>query len=121
MVDFTTPHVRMTRVAPTDAERAAAALRDAAVAGRRVRLRGGATKLDWGAAPPAAPELELSTERLDAVVAPQAGDLTAGLETRRALARGPQPFPRDRPPLAPDPPPRARRPGAPRRGLPPAP
>jgi glycolate oxidase FAD binding subunit len=91
------------RIAPATAEEAAEALREAAAAGRRVRFRGGGTKLGWGNVT-AAPDLELSTERLDAIVEHNEGDLTAivgaGLPLARAqelFARAGQTFPLDPP------------------------
>src|SRR5205823_4967557 len=51
-------------VAPRSYDEAAAALKEAAGVGHRVRIRGSGTKLGWGALA-AAPDVELSTERLD--------------------------------------------------------
>jgi glycolate oxidase FAD binding subunit len=65
---------------------AAAALADATSAGRSTRIRGGGTKLNWGAVAPEA-EVELSTAGLDRVVEHNAGDLTAVLEAGVPLAR----------------------------------
>ena len=62
---------------PASAEKAAAMLREAAGGGLRVRPRGGGTKLGWGRPAPA--DLELRTGALDAIVAHDAGDLTAVL------------------------------------------
>jgi glycolate oxidase FAD binding subunit len=66
---------------PADAAELAAAL---AEGGETVRVRGAGTKLAW--APPAAPGVELSTERLDRLVEHNAGDLTAVLEAGVPLA-----------------------------------
>jgi glycolate oxidase FAD binding subunit len=73
-------------LAPGSYEEAADALREAAGAGRRVRVRGSATKLGWGALAPA-PDVELHTERLDAIVEHNAGDLTAVVQAGTPLAR----------------------------------
>ena len=50
-----------------------------------VRFRGGGTKLGWGS-PGFDPELEVSTERLDAVVEHNAADLTAVVQAGLPLA-----------------------------------
>ena len=91
------------RSAPGTAEEAAAALREAAEAGRRVRLLGGGTKLGWGRPGPA-PDLELSTARLDAIVEHNEGDLTAIVQAgvpfaaaQAAFARAGQMVPLDPP------------------------
>ena len=73
-------------LAPETYEEAAAALRDAAAEGRRVRVRGSGTRLGWGA-PAAEPEVELTTARLDAIVEHNTGDLTAVVEAGVTLAR----------------------------------
>ncbi|MFL5782811.1 MAG: FAD-binding oxidoreductase [Thermoleophilaceae bacterium] len=73
-------------LAPKSYEDAAAALRDAAADGSGVRIRGAGTRLAWGA-PAAAPEVELSTARLDAVVEHNAGDLTAVVQAGLPLER----------------------------------
>jgi len=57
---------------PATAEEIAALLAE----GRRARPVGGGTKLDWGAVGPA-PEIEISTRGLDALVEHSEGDLTA--------------------------------------------
>jgi glycolate oxidase FAD binding subunit len=75
------------RVLPTSAEEAAAALRDA---GGAVRIRGGGTKLGWGR--PVEAVLELGTERLDALVEHNEGDLTAVLQAGVALSRAQETF-----------------------------
>ena len=76
----------MERVSPTTPEKAAGALQSAAGAGTSVRVRGGGTKAAWGRAVPD-PELELSTERLDRLVAHDSGDLTARAQGGVPLAR----------------------------------
>ena len=69
-------------VEPTSAEETAEALHSA---GRRVRTRGAGTKLRWGRAVPE-PDVELSTERLDAIVEHNAGDFTAIVQAGAKLA-----------------------------------
>jgi glycolate dehydrogenase FAD-binding subunit len=66
-------------VTPTTAREAADAVRAAAGAGERVRIRGGGTRADWGHVTPA-PDVVLSTGRLQRVVEHNEGDLTAVLE-----------------------------------------
>ena len=71
---------------PATAARLAATLGWAAEQGLTVRVRGGGTKLQWGAV--ARPvDLLLSTAKLDAVVAHRHGDLTATVEAGANLAR----------------------------------
>lgn len=70
------------RVTPATAEEAAVLLRDG---GGAVRIRGGATKLGWGR--PVAADVELSSSRLDALVAHNEGDLTAVLGAGLPLTR----------------------------------
>ena len=53
--------------------------------GRSVVVRGGGTKLGWGA-PPGAIDVLLSTRRLDSVEAHRHGDLTATVQAGAALA-----------------------------------
>jgi glycolate oxidase FAD binding subunit len=72
---------------PADAGELAALL----AGGRRVRPVGGATKLAWGA-PGAAPEVLVSTERLDRVVEHNEGDLTVVLQAGVPLARAQERF-----------------------------
>jgi glycolate dehydrogenase FAD-binding subunit len=79
------------RIAPQTAAEAAAALGEAAAGGRRVRFRGGGTKLGWGNPTPP-PDVELSTERLDAIVEHNEGDLTAILQAGVPLARAQEAF-----------------------------
>ena len=70
---------------PATAAALAATLGWAAGRGLTVRVRGGGTKLQWGAV--ARPvDLLLSTARLDAVVAHRHGDLTATVEAGATLA-----------------------------------
>jgi glycolate oxidase FAD binding subunit len=91
------------RVAPGSAEEAAEILREAGEGGRHVRLRGGGTKLGWGRAGLPV-DLELSTERLDAILEHNEGDLTAVVEAgvtleraRETFARAGQMLPLDQP------------------------
>ncbi|HEU0317733.1 MAG TPA: FAD-binding protein, partial [Solirubrobacteraceae bacterium] len=79
------------RIAPQTAAEAAAALGEAAAGGRRVRFRGGGTKAGWGNPTPP-PDVELSTERLDAIVEHNEGDLTAVLQAGVPLARAQEAF-----------------------------
>jgi glycolate oxidase FAD binding subunit len=72
---------------PADAGELAALL----ARGRRARPVGGATKLSWGA-PGAAPEVLVSTERLDRIVEHNEGDLTVVIEAGVPLARAQQGF-----------------------------
>ncbi|HEY5317032.1 MAG TPA: FAD-binding oxidoreductase [Solirubrobacteraceae bacterium] len=64
---------------PATFEAAAAMLSRAAGDGQAVRLRGGGTKLDWGATRPEA-RIELCTGRLASIVEHNTGDLTAVLQ-----------------------------------------
>jgi glycolate oxidase FAD binding subunit len=73
-------------LAPGSYEEAAAALRDAAADGRRVRVRGTGTRLGWGTAV-AEPDVELTTATLDAIVEHNAGDLTAVVQAGLPLTR----------------------------------
>jgi glycolate oxidase FAD binding subunit len=67
-------------------ESVAASLGEAAASEKRVRIRGGGTKLDWGAAVPA-PDVEIDTRGLDAIVEHNAGDLTAVVQAGLPLER----------------------------------
>ena len=58
----------------------------------RVRLGGGGTKASWGAVPPAPPDVEVSTRRLDKLVEHNEGDLTAVLQAGVPLARAQEQF-----------------------------
>jgi len=78
-------------------------LRAAAAERAPVRFRGGGTKLGWGS-PGFDPELELSTERLDAVLEHNAADLTAVVQAGVALARAQATFAEAGQMLALDPP-----------------
>ena len=73
-------------VQPSSAKEAAEAMRTAGTEGRRLRARGGGTKLSWGG-PAEPPEIDLSTERLDEVVEHNEGDLTTVLQAGVPLAR----------------------------------
>jgi glycolate dehydrogenase FAD-binding subunit len=66
-------------------EEAAELLKGAAADGRRVRFRGGGTKLGWGR-PVAEPDLEICTGALDRVLEHNAGDFTAVLQAGVPLA-----------------------------------
>lgn len=70
---------------PASYEEAAEALRAAATDGRRVRFRGGGTKLGWGRPVPE-PDLEICTGGLDRVLEHNAGDFTAVLQAGVPLA-----------------------------------
>jgi glycolate oxidase FAD binding subunit len=89
--------------APASFEEAAALLRRAGENGRSVRLRGGGTKLGWGAAGPEA-EVEVSTAGLTRLVEHNAGDLTAVLEAGLPLAAAQAAFAESGQMLALDPP-----------------
>jgi glycolate oxidase FAD binding subunit len=69
---------------PKTYEKAARELHDLAAKGI-VMPRGGGTKLEWGA--PGAPQAVLSTEKLDAIVEHNVGDLTAVVQAGVPLAR----------------------------------
>jgi glycolate oxidase FAD binding subunit len=100
MADSTT----VAHLAPTSPEEAAAALQEAATAGRRVRIRGGGTKLGWGRPMDPPPDAQLGTERLDAIVEHNAADLTAVLQAGVPLARAQEAFAEAGQMLALDPP-----------------
>ena len=70
---------------PTSYDEAAELLRSAAADGRRVRFRGGGTKLGWGRPVPE-PDLDLCTGALDKVLEHNAGDFTAVLQAGVPLA-----------------------------------
>ncbi|HKP91662.1 MAG TPA: FAD-binding oxidoreductase, partial [Thermoleophilaceae bacterium] len=73
-------------VTPKSYDRAAAALRDAAADGGRVRLVGSGTRSAWGA-PRGEPAVEISTAKLDAIVEHNAGDLTAVVQAGVPVAK----------------------------------
>ena len=70
---------------PESYEEAAELLKGAAADGRRVRFRGGGTKLGWGRPVPE-PDLEVCTGALDKVLEHNAGDFTAVLQAGVPLA-----------------------------------
>jgi glycolate oxidase FAD binding subunit len=63
-----------------------AALREAAAAGARVRIRGGGTKLAWGAPAPD-PDVEIDMRAYDRVLEHNEGDLTVVAQAGVQLAR----------------------------------
>jgi glycolate oxidase FAD binding subunit len=67
-------------------ERVAETLRAAAEAGSRVRIRGGGTKLGWGAPVPE-PDVEIDMREHDRILEHNAGDLTAVVQAGLPLAR----------------------------------
>ena len=71
--------------APASPAEAADVLRRAAGEGLAIGVRGGGTKLGWGA-PAENPDVVVSTGRLDRIVEHNAGDLTAVLEAGVRLA-----------------------------------
>jgi glycolate oxidase FAD binding subunit len=75
---------------PTSAGEAAEALRAAGADGRRVRPRGGATKLGWGR--PVDADAELSMRGLDAIVEHNAGDFTAVVQAGVPLSAAQEAF-----------------------------
>ena len=75
----------MKTVQPGSYEEAAELLRAAADDGRRVRFRGGGTKLEWGRPVPG-PDLEICTQGLDRVLEHNAGDFTAVLQAGTPLS-----------------------------------
>ncbi len=77
--------------APTTYEQAAELLGEASQEGLRLRVRGGGTKLGWGAVT-TPPDLEVSTGKLDGLVEHNAGDLTAVVQAGLPLARAQQVF-----------------------------
>jgi glycolate oxidase FAD binding subunit len=80
-----------TQAKPMTFESAAAVLASATADGRGVRIRAGATKLDWGL-PISPPEIELSTLGLNRIIEHNAGDLTAILEAGVPLAEAQRTF-----------------------------
>jgi glycolate oxidase FAD binding subunit len=95
---------------PESFEQVAAALAQAAAAGRSVHPGGGGTKDDWGAAAPA-PDLVLRTAGLNRVLEHNVGDLTAVLEAGVRLEEAQDQFARAGQMLALDPPLGRDRPG----------
>jgi glycolate oxidase FAD binding subunit len=83
-----TPEPR--RETPSSPEEAGEVMRTAGGEGRRVRVRGGGTKMAWGG-PTEAAEIDLSTERLD-TVEHNKEDLTAVLQAGVPLARAQEVF-----------------------------
>ena len=90
------------RETPASYDDAARLLHECAEQGLSVRVRGAGTKLGWGR--PAAPDVELATGALDAIVEHNAGDLTAILQAGVPLARAQEVFAREGQELALDPP-----------------
>ena len=76
---------------PGSYEEAAELLRAAAEDGRRMRFRGGGTKLEWGRPVPA-PDLEICTQGLDRVLEHNAGDFTAVLQAGTPLSMAQEVF-----------------------------
>jgi glycolate oxidase FAD binding subunit len=79
------------RETPSSRAEAGEVMRTAGEAGRRVRIRGGGTKLAWGQ-PTEPAEIELSTERLASVAEHNKEDLTAVLQAGAPLARAQEIF-----------------------------
>src|SRR6266536_6158329 len=75
----------MRELTPSTFEDAAAGLEAAAAEGHAVRIRGGATKLDWGAVA-AQPDVELRTGALDRILEHNVGDLTVIVQAGAPLA-----------------------------------
>jgi len=73
-------------LSPITFEQAAAGLAAVAAEGEAVRIRGGGTKLGWGAVAPE-PKVELHTTALNRIVEHNVGDLTAVVEAGVPLAR----------------------------------
>jgi glycolate dehydrogenase FAD-binding subunit len=74
---------------PASVAEAAALLTERSASEIATRLRGAATKLDWGTFPDAGSEIamaELDTRRLDSLIEHNAGDLTAVVGAGRSLA-----------------------------------
>jgi glycolate oxidase FAD binding subunit len=81
----------MIKVEPGTFEEAASMLATASAAGQTVRIRGGGTKLGWGAAV-AEPAFEMYTGALARVVEHNVGDLTAVLQAGVPLAAAQETF-----------------------------
>jgi glycolate oxidase FAD binding subunit len=73
-------------LSPTTFEQVAASLAAVAARGEAVRIRGGGTKLGWGAVTPE-PKVELHTTALNRIVEHNVGDLTAVVQAGVSLAR----------------------------------
>jgi len=73
-------------LSPATFEEAAAELAAASARRESVRIRGGATKLEWGLVTDE-PDVELSTSALDQTLEHNAGDLTAIVQAGAPLAR----------------------------------
>jgi glycolate oxidase FAD binding subunit len=80
------------RERPDSVEAAAELLRTLGEAGRTLRVRGGATKLGWGAAAGGAPTVEVETGGLDRVLEHNQGDFTAVLQAGVPLHRAQEQF-----------------------------
>ncbi|MGI9022507.1 MAG: FAD-binding oxidoreductase [Acidimicrobiales bacterium] len=80
------------RAAPSSPEEASEVMHAAGDEELRVRVRGGGTKRSWGGSPPHPADVDLSTERLDALVEHNEGDLTAVLQAGLPLARAQKAF-----------------------------
>jgi glycolate oxidase FAD binding subunit len=89
--------------APNSYDEAAELLRAAADDGRRVRFRGGGTKLEWGPPVPD-PDLHICTGGLDRVLEHNAGDFTAVLQAGAPLSVAQETFAQAGQMLALDPP-----------------
>jgi glycolate oxidase FAD binding subunit len=90
-------------LSPKTFEQAAVGLAAAAAQGQAVRIRGGGTKLGWGAIAPE-PAVELHTTALDRIVEHNVGDLTAIIQAGAPLARVRDELAAERQMLALDPP-----------------
>ena len=91
------------RETPSSRKEAGEVMRTAGEEARRVRIRGGGTKLAWGQ-PTEAAEIELSTERLCSVIEHNKEDLTAVLQPGAPLARAQEIFAKANQMVALDPP-----------------
>lgn len=94
-------------LSPSTFEEAAGALAQAGAEGSTVRIRGGGTKLGWGAVTPD-PDLELRTSALEEIVEHNVGDLTAVLQAGVPFDRAQEVFAAHAQRLALDPPSGAR-------------
>jgi glycolate oxidase FAD binding subunit len=80
------------RERPDSVEAAAELLRTLGETGRTLRVRGGATKLGWGAAVGGAPMVEVETGGLDRLLEHNQGDFTAVLQAGVPLHRAQERF-----------------------------